>query len=73
MIEILACLRREIENDTGQPIHHLNLNAAALLDDFCRAIGLEEEQIRYILGSGYPEISIIENYTLEVYHHALGN
>jgi hypothetical protein len=57
MIEKLIALRQQIENDTGQSIHHLNLNAAALLDDFCRAVGLDDAQIRYILGSGYGPTS----------------
>jgi len=61
MIDKLACLRCEIENDLNESIHYININAAALLDDVCRAIGLTEEQIRYILGSGYSEISLNED------------
>ena len=61
MIKNLILLRRQIENDTGQSIHHLNLNAAALLDDVCRALGLNDTQIRCILGSGYDDIGLIED------------
>ena len=56
MIENLISLRRQIESDTGQSIHYLNLNAAALLDDFCRAVGLDDTQICSILGNGYDKI-----------------
>ena len=60
-LENLILLRRQIEHDTGQSIHHLNLNAAALLDDFCRAVELNDAQIRYILGSGYDDVGPIED------------
>jgi len=59
-LENLILLRRQLEHDTGQSIHHLNLNAAALLDDVCRALGLDDAQICYILGNGYEDIYPIE-------------
>jgi len=52
----LTMLRQEIENDTGQSLQHLRLDAGALLDDFCQAIGLTEQEIRYVLGTSYDPV-----------------
>jgi hypothetical protein len=52
----LVLLRHEIERNTDMPLSHLYLNAGALLDDFCQAIGLTDAQLQRILGNSYEPI-----------------
>jgi hypothetical protein len=52
----LILLRQMIERETGLPLQCVSLNAAALLDDFCQAIGLTDAQLQRILGNSYEPI-----------------
>ena len=46
----LAQFRVDLEKGTGQPIGVLQVNAALLLSDLCRFMGLDEEQHNHVLG-----------------------
>lgn len=48
----LSNLRHEIDRDCGEPIEVLDLNAATLLLDVSRWLGLSEAQTRKVLGNG---------------------
>lgn len=58
----LILLRQMIEYETGLPLQYVNLNAGALLDDVCQAIGLTEAQVNRILGNSYDPIAGGEMY-----------
>ena len=46
----LAQFRSELEEGTRQPIGALQTDAALLLSDLCRFLGLDEEQHNHVLG-----------------------
>jgi len=48
----LAQFRAELEEGAGQPICALKTDAALLLSDLCRFLGLDEEQHNFVLGEG---------------------
>jgi hypothetical protein len=48
----LARFRAELEEGTEQSIGTLQINAALLLSDLCRFLGLDEQQHDYVLGEG---------------------
>jgi hypothetical protein len=45
----LRAMRSRIEDETGQHVHELRVNAAALLDDVIRALNLGESEAMRIL------------------------
>ena len=47
----LKHFRQEVEKGTGAQIQSIEVNAALLLDDICKWIGLPEERRREILGT----------------------
>ena len=47
----LARFRADLEEGTGQPISDLQINAALLLSDLCRFLGLDEQQHNHVLGA----------------------
>jgi hypothetical protein len=54
----LRAMRSRIEDETGQHIHHLRVNAAALLDDVVEALDLEESEAVLVLGMrGYNALN----------------
>lgn len=66
----LAQVRRAIEEGCGGPIHCLQINAAALLDDVARALGLGDGEIQRVIGDeGYATVCRSGNGTGEVYEH----
>lgn len=46
----LTRFRADLERGTDQPIDALHFNAALLLSDLCRFLGLDEEQHNQVLG-----------------------
>jgi hypothetical protein len=46
----LAQFRASLEEESGQPINAIETDAALLLSDLCRFLGLDEEQHNYVLG-----------------------
>jgi hypothetical protein len=46
----LKHFRQEVEKGTGAPIQTIEVNAAMLLDDVAKFIGLSEERRREVLG-----------------------
>ena len=46
----LKHFRQEVEKGTGAPIQTLEMNAALLLDDIAKFIGLSEDRRREVLG-----------------------
>jgi len=70
----LILLRQMIEYETGLPLQHVNLNAGALLDDICQAIGLTDAQVQRILGNSYDPIAGAGMYhPIEEARHAIGH
>ena len=58
----LKHFRQEVEKGTGAPIQTLEMNAALLLDDIARFIGLSEERRREVLGkSAAAFVSSVED------------
>jgi hypothetical protein len=43
---VLKHFRQQIESGTGAPIQNIEINAALLLDDVCKFIGLSEDRRR---------------------------
>ena len=46
----LARFRARLEQEAEQPVGDLEVNAALLLSDLCRFLGLDEPQYVYVLG-----------------------
>lgn len=46
----LARFRARLEREAEGPIGDLEVNAALLLSDLCRFLGLDEQQYTYVLG-----------------------
>ena len=46
----LARFRVKLEREADRPIDGLHLDAALLLSDLCRFLGLDEAQHRHVLG-----------------------
>jgi len=51
LTHLLTRFRRQVERDAGQPIETLDLNAALLLSDLCRFMGLPDEGCDRVLGA----------------------
>lgn len=52
MTSLLQDFRRQLEHDSGGPIHELNnVNAAELISDLCVFLGLSDQNRRKILGA----------------------
>jgi hypothetical protein len=51
MTSLLQDFRRQLERDSGGPVHELNeINAAELLSDLCVFLGLSAQNRRKVLG-----------------------
>ena len=46
----LKHFRQQVESGTGAPIQNIEINAALLLDDVCKFIGLSDDRRREVLG-----------------------
>ncbi len=46
----LKHFRQEVEKGSGEPIQKIEINAALLISDICRWIGLSEERRSEVLG-----------------------
>jgi len=46
----LKHFRQQVESGTGAKIQNLDINAALLLDDVCKFIGLSDDRRREVLG-----------------------
>jgi hypothetical protein len=58
----LKHFRQQVESGTGAPIQTIEINAALLLDDVCKFIGLSEERRREVLGKrAVAFVSSVEN------------
>lgn len=58
----LKHFRQEVEKGTGAPIQTLEMNAALLLDDIAKFIGLSEDRRREVLGkSAAAFVSSVED------------
>jgi hypothetical protein len=58
----LKHFRQQVESGTGAPIQNVEINAALLLDDVCKFIGLSEDRRREVLGkSAAAFVSSVEN------------
>ncbi len=52
MTSLLQDFRRQLEHQSGGPIHELNqINAAALISDLCLFLGLSDQNRRKVLGA----------------------
>ena len=52
MTSLLQDFRRQLEHDSGGPIHELKeVNAAELISDLCLFLGLSDQNRRKILGA----------------------
>jgi hypothetical protein len=52
LTSLLQDFRRQLEHQSGGPIHELNqINAAALLSDLCLFLGLSDQNRRKVLGA----------------------
>ncbi len=52
MTSLLQDFRRQLEHESGGPIHELNeINAAELISDLCLFLGLSDQNRRKILGA----------------------
>ena len=52
MTSLLQDFRRQLEHDSGGPIHELNqISAAALISDLCLFLGLSDQNRRKVLGA----------------------
>jgi hypothetical protein len=46
----LKRFRQQVESGTGAPIQNIEINAALLLDDVCKFIGLSDDRRRVVFG-----------------------
>jgi hypothetical protein len=51
MTSLLQDFRRQLEHASGGPINDLNANAAEIISDLCRFLGLSEQNRRKVLGT----------------------
>ena len=52
MTDLLTHFRRQLEHESGGPIHKLNeVNAADLISDLCVFLGLSDQNRRKVLGA----------------------
>lgn len=52
MTSLLQDFRRQLEHDSGGPVHELNeVNAAELISDLCVFLGLSDQNRRKVLGA----------------------
>ncbi len=62
MTSLLQDFRRQLEHEYGGPIHEMNaVNAAELINDLCRFLGLSDQNRRKVLGvSGARHVDVSE-------------
>ena len=52
MTSLLQDFRRQLEHESGGPVHELNeVNAAEMISDLCLFLGLSDQNRRKILGA----------------------
>jgi len=53
----LVDFRHKLEAESEEPVGHLELNVAMLLDDLCRFVGLTKEERAKVLGESATSIA----------------
>ena len=62
LTSLLSDFRQQLERESGGPINRLDANAAELLSDLCRFLGLSDQNRRKTLGtSGARYVDMIES------------
>jgi hypothetical protein len=52
MTSLLQDFRRQLEHESGGPVHELNdVNAAVMISDLCLFLGLSDQNRRKVLGA----------------------
>ncbi len=65
MTLLLRDFVRELEHEHGGPVSTININAAEVISDFCRYLGLSDENRRRVLGvDGAQHVALVENATM---------
>jgi len=65
MTLLLRDFIRELEHQHGGPISTINVNAAEVISDFCRYLGLSDENRRKVLGvDGAQHVAMVEDATV---------
>jgi hypothetical protein len=64
MTLLLRDFIRELEHQHGGPISTINVNAAEVISDFCKYLGLSDENRRKVLGvDGSQHVAMVEDAT----------
>ncbi len=67
MTLLLRDFVRELEREHGGPISAVNVNAAEVISDFCKYLGLSDENRRKVLGvNGARYIDMIESTSIDL-------
>ena len=65
MTLLLRDFIRELEHQHGGPISTINVNAAEVVSDFCKYLGLSDENRRKVLGvDGAQHVAMVEDATV---------
>ena len=67
LVATLSTFREQLERDSGEPLQHLELNVALLLDDLCRFLQMNDQQRQQVLGQSakHPSAILGECVTLQ--------
>lgn len=69
MTILLRDFVRELEHEHGGPINTINVNAAEAISDFCKYLGLSDENRRKILGvNGARHVDLVDNTPINLAH-----
>ncbi len=61
---LLADFRQQLEHDSGASVNRVDANAAELLSDLCRFLGLSDQNRRKVLGmSGTRHVDAVDRTT----------
>ena len=62
MTMLLRDFVRELEHEHGGPIDTISVNAAELVSDFCKYLGLSDENRRKVLGiNGARHVALVDS------------
>ena len=65
MTLLLRDFIRELEHQHGRPVSTSTVNAAEVISDFCRYLGLSDENRRKVFGvDGAQHVALVENATI---------